>query len=149
SIYIYDLEMNYLFTAVNHEYENVSRSSYLQATKKFDKKLRKTIRALEELRAEAPDRMLDLIRSETGLGAEERIDDKMSVDAAQEMAESMKQTVEAEVRINGRPTFTKFYDRFLWDLENGMVDASTTKLKEKYPDVWEMAYKEYERRKAS
>ena len=75
-----------------------------------------------------------------------------TVETATEMAvqiEDVKETVEADVRINGRPTFTKKFDRFVWDLENDMVDASTEKLAEKNQDIWEMAKKEYERRQVS
>jgi putative transposase len=46
---------------------------------------------------------------------------------------------------SGRPAFTSFYDRALWDLRNNMVDESTNKLAKKYPDIWRSAKKEYER----
>ena len=131
----------------------MSRSSYLSATKKWTKKLHKTIKALEELRAEAPDRMLEHINDQLGeeirAGIRDGVKSAQIVETASDVAEGMKETVEAEVRINGRPTFTKFYDRFLWDLENDMVDETTLKLKEKYTDAWEMAHKEYERRRVS
>jgi len=46
---------------------------------------------------------------------------------------------------SGRPAFKSFYDRALWDLKNKMVDESTNKLANKYPDIWESAKKEYKR----
>ncbi len=157
SIYIYDLDMNYLFTAVNPEYSNVSRSSFLAANKKWTKKLNKTIKALEELRAEAPERMMERVNGE--VGSELMADkprknsagflDMNLVESVATELESAKETVEAEVTINGRPVFTKKYDRFLWDLEHEMVDTSTEKLREKYPDMWDMAVDEHERRKCS
>ncbi len=156
AIYIYDLEMNYLFTAVNPEYENVSRSSFLAASKKWTKKLNKTIKTLEELRAEAPERMLERVNGEVGLEIRADIDKEVRSEVTMSLiestaaeVESIKETVEADVMINGRPTFTKKFDRFLWDLEHKMVDKSTEKLKEKYPDMWDMAVAEYERRKCS
>ncbi len=49
---------------------------------------------------------------------------------------------------SGRPAFTQLVDRFIWDLEHDTVDESTNKLKEKQPDLWEIAFKEYERKRA-
>lgn len=42
---------------------------------------------------------------------------------------------------SGRPMFQNFYDRLLWDLNNNMVDESTKKIANAYPDLWEMAEK--------
>ena len=47
---------------------------------------------------------------------------------------------------SGRPVFTSFYERFVWDLENKMVDDSTKKLAVKYPKMWDMAQSEHERK---
>lgn len=149
-VYIYDLEMNYLFTAENPEYRDISRSSYLEANKKWNKKLQKTIKALEELRAEAPERMKEKIRSEVSETSSVPLKEK-TVELADEIAvktETVKETAEADVRINGRPTFTKKFDRFVWDLEHDMVDDTTRKLAKKYPDIWKMAESENERRRA-
>ena len=43
---------------------------------------------------------------------------------------------------SGRPPFNTYFDRFLWDLKNNMVDDTTKKLAAKCPDIWEMAKKE-------
>jgi hypothetical protein len=43
---------------------------------------------------------------------------------------------------SGRPAFNTYFDRFLWDLKNNMVDDTTKKLAAKCPDIWEMAKKE-------
>lgn len=48
---------------------------------------------------------------------------------------------------SGRPAFTQLVDRFMWDLEHDTVDESTNRLKEKKPELWEIAFKEYERKK--
>ncbi|MBN1839752.1 MAG: transposase [Campylobacterales bacterium] len=48
---------------------------------------------------------------------------------------------------SGRPAFTQLVDRFIWDLEHDTVDESTNKLKEKQPDLWEIASKEFARKK--
>lgn len=48
---------------------------------------------------------------------------------------------------SGRPTFNQLVDRFMWDLEHDMVDESTDKLKQKQPDLWDIAYREHERKK--
>ncbi|PLY08378.1 MAG: DNA transposition protein [Arcobacter sp.] len=40
---------------------------------------------------------------------------------------------------SGRPMFTSFIDRFVWDLENNMVDESTNNLAAEYPDMWKIA----------
>lgn len=43
---------------------------------------------------------------------------------------------------SGRPAFTSYVERFVWDLENDKVDDTTRNLAKKYPDMWEMALKE-------
>ncbi|WP_320034828.1 DDE-type integrase/transposase/recombinase [Halarcobacter sp.] len=43
---------------------------------------------------------------------------------------------------SGRPAFTSFVERFIWDLENNMVDESTNNLANEYPELWEMAKKQ-------
>ncbi len=48
---------------------------------------------------------------------------------------------------SGRPAFNQLIDRFMWDLEHDTVDESTEKLKQKQPDIWDIAYREYERKK--
>lgn len=48
---------------------------------------------------------------------------------------------------SGRPAFNQLLDRFMWDLEHDTVDESTEKLKQKQPDIWDIAYREYERKK--
>lgn len=48
---------------------------------------------------------------------------------------------------SGRPVFNYVQDRFLWDLEHDMVDESTEKLKQKQPELWDIAYREFERKK--
>jgi len=118
SIYVYDLKMNYICTARNAAYENQSRYVAMKATKRYDKKMRKYIKALEELRAEAPQRMQEMIADELGIAPDEAFKPsevtKAQMDAIAEVVDDAldeKRTVEAEVRINGRPTFTKFYDR--------------------------------------
>ncbi|MDD5359857.1 MAG: DDE-type integrase/transposase/recombinase [Sulfurovaceae bacterium] len=151
-IYLYDLDMNYLFEAYNPQFNNISRSSYLAATKKYDKKLAKIVKGLEELRQEAPERMLEKIQDDLttiGVVVEEtptvkikEFDDAVGVS----IELSNKKEIEADVMINGRPAFSKKFDRFLWDLQHDMVDESTKKLAEKYPDMWDMAENEYKRR---
>ena len=154
-IYVYDLNMQYVCTGVNPEYENVSRASFLQANKKWSKKLNKTIKALEELRAEAPERMMERINGEVGVDLRSDIQKEttpVQLESAEILAveaESMKPKVEAEVLPSGRPQFTQVFDRFVWDLEHDRVDKGTEKMKTKYEQIWNMAEKEYERRKCS
>lgn len=165
-VYIYSLDMNYLFSAYNPNYHNVSRSDFVAATKKYNNRVAKLIKGLEEIRAEAPERMLEkvanelasssddivspnMVNSEIGIEYDEKskiTDIEEALTTAKEISE--KTEIEADVRINGRPTFTKRYDRFLWDLEHEMVDGSTETLAEKYPEMWDMAVKEHNRRKA-
>jgi len=40
---------------------------------------------------------------------------------------------------SGRPLFTSFIDRFVWDLQNNRVDNETLALAKEYPDMWEIA----------
>lgn len=48
---------------------------------------------------------------------------------------------------SGRPAFSQLVDRFVWDLAHDTVDESTNNLKEKRPDIWALAMKEFERTK--
>lgn len=48
---------------------------------------------------------------------------------------------------SGRPAFNQLIDRFMWDLEHDTVDESTEKLKQKQPDLWDIAYREHQRKK--
>ncbi len=146
-VYVYDIEMNYLFTALNPEYHNVSRSHILNSTKKWTKLLSKTIKGLDELRAEAPDRMKSLLEIEDSKPKNNtQVVEILEQIREKTEQEETKESVEAKVTLNGRPIFKKFYDRFLWDLENNMVDIGTNNLAEKYPVIWEMAEKEHKRR---
>lgn len=43
---------------------------------------------------------------------------------------------------SGRPVFNSFFDRFVWDIRNDMVDENTKELAIKYPTMWELAEKE-------
>lgn len=40
---------------------------------------------------------------------------------------------------SGRPLFTAFIDRFVWDLEHDMVDETTKALAKEHPSLWEKA----------
>jgi len=155
-VYIYDQNLNYLFTAKNPEFHNISRSEYLAATKRFNRRMQKVIRGLEEIRAEAPSRMMDRI-SEHIEAVEEaaradiakyRTPNKPFHDSIIQVEATGEEKEEADIRLNGRPIFHSAYDRFLWDLEHDTVDDSTRKLAGKQPDLWAMAEAEYERRKA-
>ncbi len=48
---------------------------------------------------------------------------------------------------SGRPAFKSYYDRMLWDLNHDMVDESTNALADEYPETWERAEKEFNRKK--
>lgn len=50
---------------------------------------------------------------------------------------------------SGRPPFKSFYERFLWALENDQWNEKDEALKEKNLAVYELAYKDYMRRKSS
>jgi len=54
-----------------------------------------------------------------------------------------------KVLANGRPPFESFSERFIWVLEHPeQKNEKDKKLEEKHPEIYEMAYTEYLRRKA-
>lgn len=160
-LYIYDLEMNFLCRAESAEHIGKSRAEYM-ASRFFDKKSEKIIRELNELRREAPERYRLLVEDvataadEMTIGVEMKselignVAASLAEESALEPEEQQEVTDESKesVTINGRPIFGSVSERFAWDLENDMVDATTQRLAEKHEGLWQMAVEAYEKKKA-
>ncbi len=152
-VYVYDKDYNYITTATSEEYMGKSRAEYIKATKRFDKKLRAYVKALEALRAESNEYIKEIIDerlSEIGeiniekeIGYEEKSDVTKAViealeDSGQEVHEELKGDDVVAVE-NKRPVFKNPYDRFVWELEHKCVSEKTKELAKKYPESWEAA----------
>lgn len=158
-LYVYDLDMKFLCRAENAEMLGKSRADYL-ASSMYAKKFNKLIRELRELRRDAPERWQSSLREshideeDIGIEYKSRIVSNVRESMAErsEYTEAEKKKLDAvdepTIVIGGRPMFSKMFDRFMWDLENDMVDENTKKLAAKHESIWEMAQTEYERRHA-
>ena len=152
-IYVYDSQYNYLFTAHNEEYEGMSRAEYLKAGRRFDAKLRKAVKLIEELRREEGALMQEHItrtlesaghQTETEeVGYEAKNDVTRSVaEALEDQGESIHEEISDESVvpvIDGRPVFKTPYDRFVYEIKHNCVSETTKKLAKKYKDSWEAA----------
>lgn len=162
-LYIYDLDMNFLCRAENPEGIGKSRAEYL-ASRYFDKKTKKLIRELQELRRESPDRYMMMLEETDAIGSEADVSvglefktkamagvrDAMSDESphSKEEQEELKDVEVETLVINGRPMFSTTKERFDWDLENDRVDEATEKLAARHEGLWQMAVEEWEERKA-
>ena len=162
-LYIYDLDMKFLCRAENAESVGKSRASYL-ASRYFDKKTKKLIRELQELRRENPERykvMLeetDALESEADVQVGLEFKSEAMAGIREAMAEESPHTVleqealkDVDVEtpvLNGRPVFASIKERFDWVLESGAVDEKTQRLAEKHEGLWKMAVEAWEERKA-
>ena len=153
-VYVYDSRYTYLFTARNEEYAGVSRAEFIKAGRKFDAKLRKTVKMIEELRREEPARMQEHITrqieapiEETPAKGETGYEDKTTVtQAIVDAIEANGEAVHPELSdespvpvIDGRPVFKTPYDRFVYEIKQQCVSEKTEKLAAKYPESWEAA----------
>jgi len=160
-IYVYDLDMNFLCRAESAEHIGKSRAEYM-ASRFFDKKSKKIIRELNELRCEAPERYKLLVEEQAEEVEEMTIATEMksviinnvrnavkheSMMSAEEVEEISDESTETVV-INGRPIFASVKERFDWDLEHDMVDDTTRRLAGKHEGLWELAVEEWEAKKA-
>ncbi len=153
-LYVYDTNYNYITTATEPNFSGKSRAEFIKATKKHDKRKRKLIKLLEELRSEDTNFMLQHIDIELNkiepnkikeIGYEYKNDITKGVIEA---LEDNKQEVHQELKddsvvptIDTKPVFSSPYDRFVYELKNNCVSPKTQTLAKKYPDSWEAAKK--------
>ncbi len=158
-VYVYDSSYAYLFTARNEEYEGMSRAEFLKAGRKFDAKLRKTVKLIEELRREEPALMqshivqqlndkaqleraaIDTTSEEVGYETKNTVT-RAIVEAIEDNGEAVHPEIVDESVvpvINGRPVFDSPFDRFVYEIKHQCVSDKTKKLAEKYKESWEAA----------
>ncbi len=152
-VYVYDSEYNYICTATNEEFEGKSRAEYIKATKRFDKRLRAYVKALEELRAESSEYMREHIEAKLGeieeqvkeIGYEEKSEvTKSVIEALEDNGEEVHSELKDESVVvveNKRPVFNSPYDRFVWELKHNCISDKTKELAKKYKESWEAANK--------
>lgn len=150
-IYVYDMQMKFLCRAENAEHIGKSRADYM-ASRFFDKKSKKIIRELNELRRESPQRYRMLVDD-----VSKKNDLTVGVDIVNETIEGVRAVVSTEsdkksdherVTINGRPIFGSVSERFEWDLAHGTVDETTRKLARKHEGLWKIALEAHDAKKA-
>lgn len=160
-IFVYDLDMNFLCKAENYAELGRSRNEHI-ASLKFDAKLAKQQKKLDEQRANKPERIEKFLDSKNENSiADESIEFAIEQQSAsvehvkkalsngkngndEEEQESKEEEI---VLINGRPIFGSLHDRFMWDFEHDSFDESTEKLAKKKPRLYKMAVEEWEERK--
>ena len=151
-IYVYDTDYNYITTATSSEYLGKSRAEHIRAIKKFDKRVRKMVKLLEEIRAEQDSNIKELILEKTQelkeskeVGYEYKSEITKSITEA---LESNKEEVHEELKDNSivpvidkKPIFKTPYDRFVYELKHNCISKTTEVLKQRYQDSWEAAKK--------
>ena len=151
-VYVYDSEYNYICTAQSEEHEGQSRSEYIKATKRWTKKLKAYVKALEAIRSEADEYMKDHIDKEienielteleeVGYEAKDEIT-RGVIEALEDNNEIVKDELKDESVvpvIDGKPIFKSPYERFVWEIKNDCVSDKTKKLADRYKESWEAA----------
>ena len=161
-IYVFDNDMHFICIAVDLEKIGLNRFEIRKAKKKsisLMKQMNKIIKEVEAIndvtildRIEA---VSDEIQSKTTAVTKRtetvevllRESKKIEAKDKQELNESTKydfKTKDEEgkpqkILADGRPLFTSYIDRFVWDLENERIDEDTKQLAKEYPDMWDMA----------
>ena len=158
-IFVYDLDMNFICKAENPEMKNISRIEYAKSAKMFDRKTRKIIKLLAEIRDEAPKRMqehigkeLEKINEVITTAIEVGYEHKNSavdgvVEALKEKVPELEEYKEEKgitLNINGRPLFDSLYDRFYWCFETNTWNKEDQKLKEEHYLVYKKAQENFQ-----
>lgn len=164
-ILVYDENMNFICIAEDVEHMGKDRYEVRGAKKKSKQLLRQMDKIIKEAQAIKDITILDRIEAVgqvidtntiTVTKHTETIDrllkDSVKIEKIdkQELEKSNRYDFKnkdeegkpTKILPSGRPVFESYFDRFVWDLKNNMVDNTTKKLAEKYPSIWEMAEKE-------
>jgi len=164
-VLVYDENMNYICVAEDLEHMGKDRYKVRGAKKKSLALMRQLDKIVKEAQAAKDTTIMDRIEAvkdeiETPTiavtkhtEAVDRVlrDSKIIEDEDKKALEKSnkydfknkdEEGIPQKILPSGRPSFTAYFDRFLWDLTHNMVDETTKKLAKKYPDIWEMAEKE-------
>lgn len=148
---VYTTDHQFICVAEDPALKGQSREKYASATKEFKKKTRqidRLIREQEALAKEMSDPLIidRIISAEEQMGIElpefRTIKDTLSVSAAHEAAKARE-----EHSTNSTRKWESVYDRFVDKMLTKTWDEKDTKLSEKYPDMYESALREVDRRK--
>jgi len=170
--YVSVYRMNYEPICVAEDYEYMGKSrAELAEGKRIGHRIAREYAKLLETWEETSRRLDPTIRDRIEASMEERsgwsgastIAVSKSTETIRAVRDGIKMFAEADAKAleesniinmegekllpSGRPVFNYVQDRFLWDLEHNMVDESTERLKQKQPELWDIAYREYERKK--
>lgn len=149
---VYTTDHQFVCVAEDPALKGQSREKHASASKEFKKKARqidRLVREQEELAKTMADPLIidRIIAAEEQMGIEvpefRTIKDTLSVSAAYEAAKSRDE----EPSTNSTRKWDSVYDRFVDKMLTKTWDDKDTALSEKYPDVYESALREVERRK--
>lgn len=148
---IYTTDHQFVCVAEDPALKGQSREKHASATKEFKKNARaidKLVRSQGELAKTLSDPLITdrIIAAEAQMGITvpefRTIKDTIAVSAAHEAAKSQD-----EPKTNATRKWETMYDRFLDKMLTKTWDEKDTALSEKYPDLYEMALAEVERKK--
>lgn len=164
-VYVFDENMKYICTAEDLEHMGKDRYAVRKAKKESLKLMRqmdKIVKAAESINdvtiMDRIDDAVGLVSSKTYAVTKRTATIDAVFEASPKIEEKDKEQLEKsnkydfknkdeegkpqKVLPSGRPAFTSFIKRFIWDLENNMVDDTTKALAKEYPDMWKMAEKQ-------
>lgn len=149
---VYTTDHQFVCVAEDPALKGQSREKYASAAKEFKKKARSIDRLVRE-QEELAKTMADPLITDRIVAAEEQmgitvpefrtIKDTLSVSAAHEAAKSRCE----EPSTNATRKWESVFDRFVDKMLTKTWDDKDTALSEKYPDMYESALREVERRK--
>lgn len=164
-VYVFTEEMKFICIAEDEEHMGQDRAKIKAARKKSKALMRQMDKIVREAESIKDITILDRIEDVKGeieprgtvvskrtekidaiLSEQKKIETKDKEALEESKRYDFKQKDEEgkpkKVLESGRPAFSSFIERFVWDIKHEKVDASTKKLADKYPDMWEMAQKE-------
>lgn len=170
-VIVYNPEnMQLICKAVDLEYYGVSRETSIKARKQQNKVVQQFNKAIKMAQETNDPNLLDVIKakddyelSNTIATTKRTTVTTMLLNESYKLQEQDKEELETskqydfknkdeegvpkKVLEGGRPEFETFTDRFLWCLEHNEWSEKDKKLKELKPESFEMALKEFERKK--
>jgi len=130
-VYIYDMDKKFICKALNPQMHNIDRSAFTGAVNRYNKKVAKEQKLLEEIRSEEPSYMMDSLM----------LPESEQVEAVEEK-DPLQKTVpkdEPLEMVGEMPIFKSLFEKFCWAIAHGKVDAKIEKLAKKHPESWELA----------
>lgn len=162
---VYDEKMNPICIAQDVEHMGKDRYAVRGAKKKSQQIMRQMDKIVKEAMAikdvtimDRIDAVMDIVESKSiavtkhtetvdrllrdSVFFEEKDKNELETSNRYDFKQKDEEGKPTKILPSGRPIFESYFERFLWDIKNNMVDDTTKKLASKYSDIWEMAEKE-------